>query len=76
MVDVDHGNDITTRYGHASRILVKVGDIVKRGQHIADVGSTGRSTGSHLHFEVHLRGSSMDPNKFLLSGQDANLAAK
>ncbi|MGV8893442.1 MAG: M23 family metallopeptidase [Burkholderiaceae bacterium] len=72
MVEIDHGNDIVTRYAHASRLLVHVGDIVKRGQHVADIGSTGRSTGPHLHFEVRVKGVAQDPNKFLAAG--ANLA--
>lgn len=72
MLEIDHGNDIVTRYAHASRLLVKVGDIVRRGQHIADVGSTGRSTGPHLHFEVRVKGVAQDPSKFLSAG--ANLA--
>jgi murein DD-endopeptidase MepM/ murein hydrolase activator NlpD len=76
MVEVDHGNDIVTRYAHASRLLVKVGDIVRRGQHIADVGSTGRSTGPHLHFEVRVKGVAQDPSKFLAAGADlAKIAA-
>jgi murein DD-endopeptidase MepM/ murein hydrolase activator NlpD len=70
MVEIDHGNDIITRYGHTSRILVKVGDIVRRGQHIADVGSTGRSTGPHLHFEVRIKDVPQDPSKFLRAGAD------
>jgi len=65
VVDIDHGNEIVTRYAHASRIHVRVGDIVKRSQRIADVGSTGRSTGPHLHFEVRLRGIPQNPSKFL-----------
>ena len=68
MLDIDHGNDIVTRYAHASRLLVKVGDIVRRGQHVADIGSTGRSTGAHLHFEVHVKGVAQDPHKFLSAG--------
>ncbi len=68
MVDVDHGNGVITRYAHASRLLVKAGDIVKRGQHLADVGSTGRSTGSHLHFEVHVNGTPQNPSRFLADG--------
>lgn len=80
MIEVDHGNDIVTRYAHASRLLMKVGDIVKRGQHIADIGSTGRSTGPHLHFEVLVRGLQQDPHKFLAAGANqskiAALAAK
>ena len=68
MLDIDHGNDIVTRYAHASRLLMKVGDIVQRGQHVADIGSTGRSTGAHLHFEVLVKGVAQDPNKFLAAG--------
>lgn len=80
MIEIDHGNDIVTRYAHASRLLMKVGDIVKRGQHIADIGSTGRSTGPHLHFEVLVKGIQQDPHKFLSAGANqakiAALAAK
>jgi murein DD-endopeptidase MepM/ murein hydrolase activator NlpD len=80
MLEIDHGNDIVTRYAHASKLLTKVGDIVKRGQHIADIGSTGRSTGAHLHFEVLVKGVQQDPEKFLSAGANqariAALAAK
>lgn len=69
MVEVDHGNDLITRYAHASRVLVKKGDIVKRGQVIAAVGSTGRSTGPHLHFEVWVSGVPQDPSRFLAAGE-------
>jgi murein DD-endopeptidase MepM/ murein hydrolase activator NlpD len=65
MVEIDHGNDIVTRYGHASRLLVKVGQIVRSGQEIARVGSTGRSTGNHLHFEVRYKGIAQNPRRFL-----------
>ena len=65
MVEIDHGNDITTLYAHASKVFVRVGDVVKRNQHIADVGSTGRATGSHLHFEVHVKNIPQNPDKFL-----------
>jgi murein DD-endopeptidase MepM/ murein hydrolase activator NlpD len=68
MVEIDHGNNLVTRYGHASRLLVKKGDLVKRGQKIAEVGSTGRSTGPHLHFEVLVQGVQQDPQKFLAAG--------
>jgi murein DD-endopeptidase MepM/ murein hydrolase activator NlpD len=68
MVMIDHGNDIVTRYAHTSKVFVKVGDIVKRGQHIANIGSTGRSTGAHLHFEVLVRGVAQNPHKFLSAG--------
>ncbi len=69
MVEVDHGNDLITRYAHASRVLVKKGDLVKRGQKIAEVGTTGRSTGPHLHFEVLVQGVYQDPQKFLTAGR-------
>jgi murein DD-endopeptidase MepM/ murein hydrolase activator NlpD len=65
MVEVDHGNDIVTRYAHASRLLVKVGQVVRRGDKIAEVGSTGRSTGNHLHFEVRYKGMAQNPERFL-----------
>lgn len=71
MVEVDHGNQLVTRYAHASRLLVKKGDVVKRGQKIAEVGSTGRSTGPHLHFEVMVQGVYQDPQKFLTAGRNA-----
>jgi murein DD-endopeptidase MepM/ murein hydrolase activator NlpD len=69
MVEVDHGNDLVTRYAHALRVLVKKGDLVRRGQKIAEVGTTGRSTGPHLHFEVLVQGVYQDPQKFLTAGQ-------
>jgi murein DD-endopeptidase MepM/ murein hydrolase activator NlpD len=69
MIDIDNGNDLVTRYAHISRLLVKPGDLVKRGQKIALVGSTGRSTGAHLHFEVRLGGIAVNPNNFLSQGQ-------
>ena len=65
MVEIDHGNNIVTRYAHASKTLVQRGDLVKRGQKIAEVGTTGRSTGPHLHFEVLVNGVFQDPQKFL-----------
>ncbi|HEV2431393.1 MAG TPA: M23 family metallopeptidase [Burkholderiales bacterium] len=67
MVDIDHGNDLVTRYGHCSKLLVREGDLVQRGRKIAEVGSTGRSTGPHLHFEVRFRGAAQNPSKFLLA---------
>ncbi|MGV3740939.1 MAG: M23 family metallopeptidase [Burkholderiaceae bacterium] len=70
MLEIDHGNDIVTRYAHASKLLVSVGDIVRRGQHVADIGSTGRSTGAHLHFEVLVKGVQQNPHKFLLAGNN------
>lgn len=66
-VDIDHGNDLVTRYAHASKLFVRDGDVVQRGRKIALVGSTGRSTGPHLHFEVRYRGVAQNPSKFLLA---------
>jgi len=68
MVEIDHGNGLATRYGHMSEIQVKVGDIIKIGQVIGLVGSTGRSTGSHLHYETRIDGEAVDPQKFLRAG--------
>jgi len=67
MIDVDHGNDLVTRYAHTSKILVREGDLVQRGKKVAEVGSTGRSTGPHLHFEVRFRGAAQNPAKFLVT---------
>ena len=65
MVEIDHGNGLVTRYAHCSMLLVKEGDLVVRGQRIAAVGSTGRATGPHLHFEVRLNGVPQNPARFL-----------
>ncbi len=65
MVEIDHGNDIVTRYAHASKLFVKVGQVVRRGEKIAEVGTTGRSTGNHLHFEVRYKGIAQNPVRFL-----------
>ena len=70
IVDIDHDNGLTSRYAHLSRTLVKVGDVVLKGQPIAQVGSTGRSTGPHLHFEVRENGIPLNPNKFLSLGKN------
>jgi murein DD-endopeptidase MepM/ murein hydrolase activator NlpD len=68
MVEIDHGNGLSTRYGHLSEINVKTGDSVKIGQVIGEVGSTGRSTGPHLHYETRIDGEAVDPQKFLRAG--------
>lgn len=65
MIEIDHGNALVTRYAHASKLLVKAGTMVKRGQKIAEVGNSGRSTGPHLHFEVMLSGVQQNPTRFL-----------
>ena len=68
MIEIDHGNGLSTRYGHLSEIGVKVGDQIKIGQVIGEVGSTGRSTGPHLHYETRIDGEAVDPQKFLRAG--------
>jgi murein DD-endopeptidase MepM/ murein hydrolase activator NlpD len=68
VVDIDHDNGYLTRYGHLSSIDVKVGQSVKHGQIVGRVGSTGRSTGPHLHYETRVRGEAVDPDKFLRAG--------
>jgi murein DD-endopeptidase MepM/ murein hydrolase activator NlpD len=69
VVDIDHGNGLSTRYGHLSSIDVRVGQSIRTGQIIGKIGSTGRSTGPHLHYETRVRGEAVDPNKFLRAGQ-------
>jgi hypothetical protein len=66
MVEIDHGYGYVTRYAHASRLHVRTGEMVERGQHIADVGATGIVTGPHLHYEVEVNGREVDPMNFII----------
>lgn len=70
LVDVDHGDGLTSRYAHLSRIDVKPGSLIKRGERIGAVGSSGRSTGPHLHFEVRMLGVAQNPAYFLKQGEE------
>jgi murein DD-endopeptidase MepM/ murein hydrolase activator NlpD len=74
MIEIDHGNNLISRYAHTSKVFVKKGDLIKRGQKIAEVGTTGRSTGPHLHFEVLVQGVPQDPQKFLNAGRNVPAA--
>ena len=74
MIEIDHGNGLTTRYGHLSRIEIAVGSAVERGQLIGLVGSTGRSTGAHLHFEIRLNDKAINPRRFLSAPPSAEIA--
>ena len=65
LVEINHGNGYSTRYGHSSELLVKVGDTVKKGQKVAKMGTSGRSTGPHVHFEVLLNGRAVNPKKYI-----------
>lgn len=80
MIEIDHGSGLVTRYAHSSKVHAKKGDLVKRGQMVAEVGSTGRSTGPHLHFEVLVDGVPQDPARFLAGraadGKSANTGAR
>ena len=69
MIEIDHGNELISRYAHTSKVGVRKGDLIKRGQKIAEVGNSGRSTGPHLHFEVLVQGIPQDPQKFLNAGR-------
>ena len=75
-IDIDHGNELVTRYAHLSRIMVKEGDVLQRGRRIADSGNSGRSTGPHLHFEVRFRGAPQNPARFLLASNPQIPVAK
>ena len=72
MVEIDHGNGLSTRYGHLSQIEVNVGDKVRIGQIVGRLGSTGRSTGPHVHYETRIDGEAVDPQKFLNAGAKLN----
>ena len=67
LIIIDHGHGITTRFGHLSRIFVKAGQHVKRGERIAAIGNTGRSTGPHLHYEIRLSGVPVNPKRYILN---------
>jgi len=69
MIEINHGNGYVTRYGHNQKLLVKVGDTVKKGERVALMGSTGRSTGPHVHFEVLYKGRVIDPAKFIYAAR-------
>jgi murein DD-endopeptidase MepM/ murein hydrolase activator NlpD len=72
MVEIDHGNGLATRYGHLSTIEVNVGDKIRLGQIVGRLGSTGRSTGPHVHYETRIDGEAVDPQKFLNAGAKLN----
>ena len=65
MIEIDHGDDLVSRYAHASKRLVALGQVVLQGQKIAEVGNTGRSTGPHLHFEIRHKDKPQNPSRFL-----------
>jgi murein DD-endopeptidase MepM/ murein hydrolase activator NlpD len=69
MVEIDHGDGFTTRYAHLSKVLVNIGDKVDVGDIVGKVGSSGRSTGPHLHYEVRKNGGAVDPVRFLKAGR-------
>jgi murein DD-endopeptidase MepM/ murein hydrolase activator NlpD len=68
MVEIDHGNGLATRYAHISEALVEEGEAVDKGAVVGRLGSTGRSTGPHLHYEVRIDGDPVDPMRFLKAG--------
>jgi murein DD-endopeptidase MepM/ murein hydrolase activator NlpD len=68
MVEIDHGNGLTTRFAHLSKVLVKKGQTIAKGDTVGQTGSTGRSTGPHLHYEVRVNGRAIDPMTFIRAG--------
>ena len=68
VLEIDHGNGIVTRFAHQSRVVVRQGDRVTRGQHVGNVGNSGLSTGPHLHYEIHVNGRVVDPLTYVLPG--------
>jgi murein DD-endopeptidase MepM/ murein hydrolase activator NlpD len=68
VMEIDHGNGIVTKYAHTSKVVVKVGQRVTRGQVIANIGSSGLSTAPHLHYEIHVNGKVVDPLTYVLPG--------
>ena len=68
VLEIDHGNGIVTRFAHQSRVVVREGDRVTRGQHVGNVGNSGLSTGPHLHYEIHINGRVVDPLTYVLPG--------
>ena len=70
MVEIDHGNGLVTRYAHLSKALVEEGDSVQQGTVLGKMGSSGRSTGPHLHYEVRVDGEPVDPERYLRAGAD------
>jgi murein DD-endopeptidase MepM/ murein hydrolase activator NlpD len=75
LVEIDHGNGLATRYGHLSEINVRVGQHIKIGQVVGKIGSTGRSTGPHLHYETRIEGDPVDPHKFLRAGSKLGMGS-
>ena len=69
LIELQHGQGIATRYGHLTRSLVQPGQRIRRGDMIGHMGSTGRSTGSHLHYEVRIDGRAVNPIPFMQSGE-------
>ena len=70
MVEIDHGDGLTTRFAHLSKIVAKKGQSVAKGDIIGRTGSTGRSTGPHLHYEIRVNGRAIDPMTFIRAGEE------